>query len=75
MASRGAAAQPRQTSMTGADRRLLKMIKFKNKGTGTPRCTEQDYREAAREANVNAYDHDNFRKNEYEVGTKKSSSN
>ena len=56
-----------QLSMTGPELKLLKMIKYKNTGSNTPTCTADDYREACKNANVNAYDHDNYRKNKTEV--------
>ena len=69
--SKGLSKAEVQLSMTGPELTLLKMIKFKQVGPRQDRrtCTKQDYREAASMANVNAYDHDNFRKNQGQVKT------
>ena len=56
-----------QKKMTGNDLKLRDMIRYKNKGSGTSTCTEQDYRGMAGQANVNAYDHDNYRNNPHQV--------
>ena len=66
--SQGMSLSEVQRTMTGPDLKLRNMIRFKNKGRNTGRCTKQDYRQAAKGAkDINAYDHDNFRRNPQEV--------
>ena len=59
-----------QQKLTGNDLKLKNMIRYKNKGHKNSPCSEQDYRDASRSANVNAYDHENFRKLPNEVDLK-----
>ena len=65
--SRGMSLTEVQIQMAGPDLKLRNMIRFKNSGKGTPRCTKQTYRAAAAKANINAYDHENYRKTPQEV--------
>lgn len=55
------------SNMTPEDLKLLDMIRYKNKGSHGPICEEGDYREAAKKANVNAFNSDNFRQRPTQV--------
>ena len=57
-----------QKSMEGEELRLRNMIRFKNMDRGIP-CQPCDYQMLAKKVDINAYDHDNFRKYPSEVGT------